>query len=129
MHGKVFPWPHLAEGEVVITPENVDQLQIRRVYQTTPDVPVDPLFPLTVGDVTVPPALADDVLYFPDRAGNLHERWLTLPTRRKPRPPRAAAHRSAAHALGVAPVHPNAAPRPRPRTPPHHRPPRPFALA
>jgi polyvinyl alcohol dehydrogenase (cytochrome) len=63
---------HFAEGERSISPGNVDRLQVKWVYQTTPDVPVDPLFPLTVGDVTVPPAVVDGVLYFPDWAGNLH---------------------------------------------------------
>jgi polyvinyl alcohol dehydrogenase (cytochrome) len=63
---------HYAKGETAISPENVDQLQVKWVYQTTPDVPVDPLFPLSVGDVTVPPAVVDGVLYFPDWAGNLH---------------------------------------------------------
>jgi polyvinyl alcohol dehydrogenase (cytochrome) len=63
---------HYAAGESSISPENADQLQVKWAYQTTPDVPVDPLFPLTVGDVTVPPAVVDGVLYFPDWAGNLH---------------------------------------------------------
>jgi polyvinyl alcohol dehydrogenase (cytochrome) len=63
---------HFAKGESTISAANVDQLQVKWVYQTTPDVPVDPLFPLTVGDVTVPPAVKNGVLYFPDWAGNLH---------------------------------------------------------
>jgi polyvinyl alcohol dehydrogenase (cytochrome) len=63
---------HYAKGETHISPANVDQLQVKWAYQTTPDVPVDPLFPLTVGDVTVPPAVVDGTLYFPDWAGNLH---------------------------------------------------------
>lgn len=63
---------HFAPFERSISPENADQLQVKWVYQTTPDVPVDPLFPLAVGDVTVPPAVDRGVLYFPDWAGNLH---------------------------------------------------------
>ena len=63
---------HFAMGENDISPDNVHQLQVKWAYQTTPDIPVDPLFPLTVGDVTVPPAVVDGVLYFPDWAGNLH---------------------------------------------------------
>jgi polyvinyl alcohol dehydrogenase (cytochrome) len=63
---------HFAKGESAIAPDTVDQLQVKWVYQTTPDVPVDPLFPLSVGDVTVPPAVFDGTLYFPDWAGNLH---------------------------------------------------------
>ena len=63
---------HYARGETAISPETVGQLQVKWVYQTTPDVSVNPLFPLTVGDVTVPPAVVDGVLYFPDWAGNLH---------------------------------------------------------
>ena len=43
---------HYATGESQISTGNVDQLQVKWAYQTTPDVPVDPLFPLTVGDVT-----------------------------------------------------------------------------
>lgn len=63
---------HFAKQEVAISPETVGQLQVKWVYQTTPDVPIDPLFPLIVGDVTVPPAVKEGVLYFPDWAGNLH---------------------------------------------------------
>ena len=63
---------HFAKNESAISAANVDQLQVKWVYQTTPDVPVDPLFPLSVGDVTVPPAVKDGTLYFPDWAGNLH---------------------------------------------------------
>jgi polyvinyl alcohol dehydrogenase (cytochrome) len=63
---------HYAKGETAISPDTVDQLQVKWTYQTTPDVPVDPLFPLTVGDVTVPPAVVGGALYFPDWAGNLH---------------------------------------------------------
>ena len=63
---------HSADGETAISPGNVDQLGVKWIYQTTPDIPVDPLFPLTVGDVTVPPAVVDGTLYFPDWAGNLH---------------------------------------------------------
>jgi polyvinyl alcohol dehydrogenase (cytochrome) len=63
---------HFAKDETTISPANANQLQVKWVYQTTPDVPVDPLFPLTVGDITVPPAVAGGVLYFPDWAGNLH---------------------------------------------------------
>jgi polyvinyl alcohol dehydrogenase (cytochrome) len=63
---------HFAKDEVDISPETVGDLQVKWVYQTTPDVPIDPFFPLMVGDVTVPPAVKDGVLYFPDWAGNLH---------------------------------------------------------
>jgi polyvinyl alcohol dehydrogenase (cytochrome) len=63
---------HFAKGEKAISPDTVGALQVKWEYQTTPDVPVDPLFPLTVGDVTVPPAVFDGTLYFPDWAGNLH---------------------------------------------------------
>ena len=37
---------HYAKGESAISPDTVDQLEVKWVYQTTPDVPVDPLFPL-----------------------------------------------------------------------------------
>ena len=63
---------HFAGKEWRISPHNVGDLEVKWVYQTTPDVPVDPSFPLTVGDVTVPPAVDKGVLYFPDWAGNLH---------------------------------------------------------
>ncbi|MBW2419522.1 MAG: PQQ-binding-like beta-propeller repeat protein, partial [Deltaproteobacteria bacterium] len=63
---------HSAGGETAISPGNVGELEVKWVFQTTPDVPVDPLFPLTVGDVTVAPAVVDGTLYFPDWAGNLH---------------------------------------------------------
>src|SRR5262245_56122351 len=63
---------HFAAMERQISPANVGDLEVKWVYQTTPDVPVDPTFPLTVGDVTVPPAVDKGVLYFPDWAGNLH---------------------------------------------------------
>jgi polyvinyl alcohol dehydrogenase (cytochrome) len=63
---------HFAAKEWRISTENVGALEVKWVYQTTPDVPVDPTFPLTVGDVTVPPAVDEGVLYFPDWAGNLH---------------------------------------------------------
>ena len=55
---------HFAMGENDISPDNVHQLQVKWAYQTTPDVPVDPLFPLAVGDVTVPPAVVDGTLYY-----------------------------------------------------------------
>jgi polyvinyl alcohol dehydrogenase (cytochrome) len=63
---------HFAKGESILSPENVGDLQVKWAYQTTPDIPIDPLFPLSVGDVTVPPAVFDGTLYFPDWAGNLH---------------------------------------------------------
>ena len=63
---------HHARDESWISSANADQLQVNWVYQTTPDVPMDPSFPLSIGDVTVPPAVVDGALYFPDWAGNLH---------------------------------------------------------
>jgi polyvinyl alcohol dehydrogenase (cytochrome) len=62
---------HFASAEHKISPESVGRLRVKWVYETTPPV-VDPSIPLSVGDVTVPPAVSDGVLYFPDWAGNLH---------------------------------------------------------
>jgi polyvinyl alcohol dehydrogenase (cytochrome) len=63
---------HYAVDEHKISPRNVGQLKVKWVYETTPAGTVDPTFPLVVGDVTVPPAVSNGVLYFPDWAGNLH---------------------------------------------------------
>jgi len=62
---------HYAATERQISPASVGRLRVKWVYQTTPDFSASP-FPNTNGDVGVPPAVRDGILYFPDWAGYLH---------------------------------------------------------
>ncbi|MCW5633609.1 MAG: PQQ-binding-like beta-propeller repeat protein [Rubrivivax sp.] len=63
---------HHASTEAKISPARVSRLRVKWVYQTTPDQPGAGVLPNTTGDVGVPPAIKDGVLYFPDWAGYLH---------------------------------------------------------
>jgi len=55
---------HNAEDEISISPSTAGSLAVKWIYETAPEG--------EFADVSVPPALADGVLYFPDWAGNLH---------------------------------------------------------
>ena len=62
---------HNASSEQNINTRNVGSLGVKWVYQTTPDTGASTGSPLSNGDITVPPAVFEGILYFPDWAGNL----------------------------------------------------------